>query len=271
MAADAPDNEHLAASGARYTLAGLRDFKGEPSRMTIKTSVAYKLEEGLPRVAENLELKRERARLDSFLSVCHRRRYSSKTPIIRPGDDAKTLYYVIEGSLTVMSEDEHGRELILAYLNPGDFIGEMGLFMNTERREVLVRTRTACELAEISYERLMTMFETVLRDECPRILFAIGAQLTQRLLQTSRKVSRLAFLDVTSRVARTLVDLCHEPDSMSHPEGTQIRVSRQEISRIVGCSREMVGRVLKEFEVQGQISVSGKTIVVFGKRASEIV
>ena len=73
-------------------------------------------------------------------------------------------------------------------------------------------------------------------------------------------------MDVTSRVARTLVDLCTEPDAMSHPQGTQIRISRQEISRIVGCSREMVGRVLKQLEEGGKISVKGKTIVVFGTR-----
>ena len=73
-------------------------------------------------------------------------------------------------------------------------------------------------------------------------------------------------MDVTSRVARTLVDLCEEPDAMSHPQGTQIRISRQEISRIVGCSREMVGRVLKQLEEEGKISVAGKTIVIFQTR-----
>jgi CRP/FNR family transcriptional regulator, cyclic AMP receptor protein len=204
--------------------------------------------------------------LNKFLGACHRRRYPSKTPIFRPGDGAGTLYYIIEGSLAVSSEDEDGRELILAYLNKGEFIGEMGLFIEPQRREVLVKSRTPCELAEIGYERLFAMFEATLKDECPRILFAIGAQLTSRLLHTSRKVSRLAFMDVTSRVARTLVDLCQEPDAMSHPQGTQIRISRQEISRIVGCSREMVGRVLKQLEEGGKISVKGKTIVVFGTR-----
>ncbi|MCB1642010.1 MAG: helix-turn-helix domain-containing protein, partial [Xanthomonadales bacterium] len=124
-------------------------------------------------------------------------------------------------------------------------------------------------LAEISYERLFQLFDGPLKDECPRILFAIATQITTRLLHTSRKASRLAFMDVTSRVARTLIDLCSEPDAMSHPDGTQIRISRQEISRIVGCSREMVGRVLKQLEEEGKISVSGKTIVVFGQQAQQ--
>jgi CRP/FNR family cyclic AMP-dependent transcriptional regulator len=75
-------------------------------------------------------------------------------------------------------------------------------------------------------------------------------------------------MDVTGRVAKTLIDLTDEPDAMTHPSGTQIRISRQEISRIVGCSREMVGRVLKQLEEQGMITVSGKTIVVLGTRGA---
>jgi|TARA_B110000196_G_C21008045_1_gene596416 CRP/FNR family cyclic AMP-dependent transcriptional regulator len=53
---------------------------------------------------------------------------------------------------------------------------------------------------------------------------------------------------------------------MTHPDGMQIKITRQEIGRIVGCSREMVGRVLKTLEDQGPVSVKGKTIVVFGTR-----
>jgi len=231
-----------------------------------KSMLRYSLQASLKKLALQRPLAPELHHMERFLALCHRRRYPSKSPIIRPGDVANTPYYIIDGSLAVMTEDEEGRELILAYANEGDFIGEMGLFMEPERREVLVRARVPCELAEISYERLFQLFEGQLKEECPRILFAIASQLTKRLLQTSRKVSRLAFMDVTSRVARTLIDLCQEPDAMTHPKGTQIRISRQEISRIVGCSREMVGRVLKQLEEEGKVEVSGKTIVLYGTR-----
>ncbi len=223
----------------------------------------YTLQRAVNRVQAPSSLGLDSVALERILGYCHRRRYPNKTSIIRPGDSANILYFIIEGSVTVSSEDEDGRELILAYINAGEFIGEMGLFVETPRREVMVRTRMPCDLAEISYERLFQLFEGPLRDDCAKVLFAIGTQLTNRLLHTSRKVSRLAFMDVTNRVAKTLVDLTSEPDAMSHPQGTQIRISRQEISRIVGCSREMVGRVLKQLEEQGMISVSGKTIVVF--------
>jgi len=62
------------------------------------------------------------------------------------------------------------------------------------------------------------------------------------------------------------MDLCGEPDAMTHPEGMQIKVSRQELSRLVGCSREMAGRVLKVLEEQGLLRATGKTIVVFNAR-----
>ena len=84
--------------------------------------------------------------------------------------------------------------------------------------------------------------------------------------QRSTKVSDLAFLDVTGRVARTLLELTKQPDAMTHPDGMQIKITRQEIGRIVGCSREMVGRVLKTLEDQGLVRVKGKTMVVFGTR-----
>ena len=226
----------------------------------------YTLQRNVAKVQAPPSLIPDRQAMEKFLGMCHRRRYPNKTAIIRPGDSANILYYVIDGSLTVSSEDEEGRELILTYLNRGEFIGEMGLFVETPRREVMVRTRTPCELAEIGYERLFSLIEGPLKEECPKLLFAIGSQLTNRLLHTSRKVSRLAFMDVTGRVGKTLIDLTSEPDAMTHPDGTQIRISRQEISRIVGCSREMVGRVLKQLEEQGMITVSGKTIVILGRR-----
>lgn len=198
--------------------------------------------------------------IDKFLEHCHRRRYPPKSVIIYAGDQPDVLYYILEGSVTVLIEDSDGREIVLAYLNPGDFFGEMGLF-DESTRSAWVRTRNACELAEISYTRYRQLAE-----KDAGILFALASQMATRLRKTSRKVGDLAFLDVTGRVARTLLDLCKEPDAMTHPDGMQIRITRQEIGRIVGCSREMVGRVLKSLEEQALISVKGKTIVVFGTR-----
>ena len=98
------------------------------------------------------------------------------------------------------------------------------------------------------------------------MIFELATQLATRLDRTNRKLGDLAFVDVTGRVAHAIMDLCGEPDAMTHPEGMQIKVSRQELSRLVGCSREMAGRVLKVLEEQGLLRATGKTIVVFNAR-----
>ena len=201
------------------------------------------------------------ASIERFLVHCHRRKCAAKSAIIRQGDPSRDLYYVVKGSVTVMLEDADGRELVLAYLNPGDFFGEIGLFNESLSRSALVRAKTSCEIAQISYEKLKSLPSIF-----PDLLFIIGGQLAQRLRRTNLKVGNLAFMDVAGRVARALLDLSREPDAMTHPDGMQIRVTRQELGRIVGCSREMVGRVLKSLEEQHLISVSGKTMVVFGGR-----
>ncbi|MFV1872838.1 MAG: cAMP-activated global transcriptional regulator CRP [Oleiphilus sp.] len=199
--------------------------------------------------------------LDYFLSQCHRRKYPSKSTIIYAGDKSDSLFYIVKGSVTVIIEDDDGREMIMAYLNAGDFFGEMGLFDNMDSRSAWVKAKSECEVAEISY----TKFREISSQDS-RILYFIGEQMASRLRQTTRKVGDLAFLDVTGRVARTLLDLCKEPDAMTHPDGMQIKITRQEIGRIVGCSREMVGRVLKTLEDQGLVQVKGKTMVVYGTR-----
>ncbi len=199
--------------------------------------------------------------LERFLAHCHRHVYPAKSVIITAGDPSEELFYIIKGSVSVLMEDDSGREIVLDYLNGGDFFGELGLFDDQHRRSAWVRARTRCEVAQISYEKLRAVFS-----DSGEILYKMATQMARRLMHTSRKVGDLAFLDVSGRVAPALLDLCKEPDAMTHPDGMQIRVTRQELGRIAGCSREMVGRVLKDLEEKRLIWVHGKTIVVYGTR-----
>ena len=199
--------------------------------------------------------------LENFLKHCHKKILPAKQTIIHARDESHTLYYIVDGSVSVVIEDDDCNEIVLAYLNAGDFFGEMGLFEKNMKRSAWVITRSQCEIAEIHYSQFM-----VLARENPEILFQLSAQLADRLRDTSRKVSNLAFMDVTGRIARTLLDLAKQPDSLTHPDGMQIKITRQEIAKIVGCSREMAGRVIKNLEEDGLITAHGKTIVVFGTR-----
>ena len=203
--------------------------------------------------------------INRFLSYCRVRTVPSKTVLIHAGDLPDVLFYIIRGSVEVMIENEDGNEMVLAYLNKGQFFGEMGLFSDNQQRSAWVRTRTQCELAEMTYPRFRQIAA-----ESPGLVFELATQLASRLDRTNKKLGDLAFVDVTGRVAHAIMDLCNEPDAMTHPQGMQIKVSRQELSRLVGCSREMAGRVLKVLEEQGLLTAHGKTMVVFGARPKAV-
>ena len=214
---------------------------------------------------EEAEVQQEEATTDPtlewFLSHCHIHKYPAKSALINAGEKAETLYYLIKGSIAVSVKDDEGKEMILSYLGQGDFFGELGLFEDVKVRSAWVKAKTTCEVAEISYKKFRQLIQVN-----PEILMYLTSQLARRLQNTSKQVSNLAFLDVTGRIAQTLLHLARMPDAMTHPEGMQIKITRQEIGQMVGCSRETVGRILKMLEDQGLISAHGKTIVVYGTR-----
>jgi CRP/FNR family cyclic AMP-dependent transcriptional regulator len=194
---------------------------------------------------------------------CQRRRYTAKSNIICAGDRAETLSFIIKGSVTILIEDDDGHEMIIAYLNNGDFFGELGLF---EPVEASSSAAPGCApRPNAKWPRSATTNSANWRART-RKFSTPSAPMAQRLRNTTRKVGDLAFFDVTGRVARCLLELCKQPDAMTHPDGMQIKITRQEIGRIVGCSREMVGRVLKDLEERSLVQVKGKTMVVYGTR-----
>ena len=210
------------------------------------------------------QVKQSLPSVENFLRYFEQKQYPAKTVILAAGEASRSLFLILDGSVSVIVQDEEdeGHKMVVSYLNPGEFFGEMGLFEQDDpERSAFVEARTACTVAEISYDRYRQI-----RDNYPEILFGIAQQLATRLRRTTLNLRDLAFVDVSGRIAHTLLDLAHQPDAMTHPDGMQIRITRQELGKIAGCSREMAGRVLKTLAESGLISVSGKTIVVFGTR-----
>lgn len=196
--------------------------------------------------------------IKALLKRAYINRHQKRQTIVNVGSEAKSLYLILKGSVSVILKEDDDREIVVAYLNAGDFFGEMGLFENEPYRTAEVRTREISEIAEISYQDF-----NELSQQYPDLHYALFAQLTRRLKNTTRKMTDLAFIDVTGRIARTLIDLADQPEAMLLSDGRQIRITRQEIGRIVGCSREMVGRVLKSLEEQGMIYTEGKAILIY--------
>ena len=195
---------------------------------------------------------------EAFLEHCERVSMKSRAIVFRQGEPSQELYLILDGSVSVIVDDieDPEQEMVVSYLNPGEFFGEMGLFGEEHLTANLV-TRTPCEFGRISYEKFHTI-----RQQYPDVLYALTTQIGQRLKNTTRKLADLTFIDVYGRIHRSLIQLTSLPEAMTHPDGMQIRVTRQELGKLVGCSREMAGRVLKMLEGDGYITVAGKTIVV---------
>ncbi len=194
-----------------------------------------------------------------FIARAHKRSIPPKHTIVRAGEVPDSLYLILEGSVSVMLEDEDGREIVLAYLNGGDFFGEMCLFPEQQTRSAIVNSRVATLVAQLGYDAFRAFAH-----QHPDIMFVIAEQLALRLRDTSRRLSDLAFLDVAGRTARALLEMADSPEAKANPRGTMVRVARQELARVVGCSREMAGRVLKRLEENGVISMQGRNVLLLG-------
>jgi CRP/FNR family cyclic AMP-dependent transcriptional regulator len=173
--------------------------------------------------------------------------------IIGAGDPTDTLYIVINGRLKVLMSDEQGREVILSILGPGEFFGEMGLLDDSPRSASVVALE-ACELLAIS----KTEFKRSLAENF-ELSLAVMRGLVRRLREADRKIGSLALMDVYGRVARLLLEMAEDVDG----EKLVIKkLSKQDIAKMIGASREMVSRVMKDLTHGGYIEARGRTIVL---------
>ncbi len=173
--------------------------------------------------------------------------------IMAGGDPTDSLYIVLSGRLKVMMSDSDGKEVILSILGPGEFFGEMGLIDDAPRSASVV-TIEACELLSIAkrdFKKCMT--------DNPELAMAVMRGLVRRLREADRKIGSLALLDVYGRVARLLLDMS---ETVNGEKLVTKRLPKQDIAKMIGASREMVSRVMKDLQTGGYIEMRGSTIVL---------
>lgn len=176
--------------------------------------------------------------------------------IIGAGDPTDSLYIVIHGRLKVLMSDEQGREVILSILGPGEFFGEMGLLDDSPRSASVV-TLEPCELLTIS----KTDFKRRLAENSDLSLTVMRG-LVKRLREADQKIGSLALMDVYGRVARLLLEMAEE---VNGEKVVVKKLSKQDIAKMIGASREMVSRVMKDLQVGGYIEARGRSIVLHDK------
>ena len=175
------------------------------------------------------------------------------TTIMAGGDPTDSLYIVLSGRLKVMMSDAEGKEVILTILGPGEFFGEMGL-IDDEPRSATVITIEPCELLSIAKRD----FKKCLAENF-EMAMAVMRGLVKRLREADRKIGSLALLDVYGRVARLLLDMA---ETVNGEKIVTKRLPKQDIAKMIGASREMVSRVMKDLQMGGYIEMRGSTIVL---------
>ena len=193
--------------------------------------------------------------LDKLSKVAGRKRVERGAFVVRAGDSTDSLYILLSGRAKVTNSDEEGREIILAWLGPSEFFGEMGL-IDSRPRSASVIAVEPCELLNIGRDA----FHRCMQDN-----FQVAQKLMQilvrRLREADRKIESLALLDVYGRVARLLLDMSVEED------GKRIvkkKITKQDMARMIGASREMVSKVMRDLELSGYIVCEGDIVTIMG-------
>ena len=177
--------------------------------------------------------------------------YRRDAIIVGEGEGADALYLIVSGRVKVVVFHESGREVILSVLAATDFFGEMSLF-DSRPRSASVQALEPCELLRFRKGAFLAVLK---RNH--EMAFALISALVARLREADQKIESLSVIDVSGRVARLLLEECEEVDGefLVRPS-----LSRAEIARMVGASREMVSRVISSFEKRGQIRTDRRRI-----------
>ena len=191
------------------------------------------------------------SQLALLTSVVSRRSYPRGTTVIAAGDSTDSLYVVISGRLKVMMSDDEGREVILSMLGPSEYFGEMALIDDSPRSASVI-TLEPCELLVLAKRD----FKKCVAENF-EMSMTLMRGLVKRLREADRKIGSLALMDVYGRVARLLLEMSEKVD------GQQVvtrKVAKQDIAKMIGASRVMVSRVMKDLQTGGYIEVRGNSI-----------
>ena len=191
--------------------------------------------------------------LQLLTQVLSRKAYPKNSTIIAAGDPTDAMYIVVSGRLKVVMSDKQGQEVILAILSQGEFFGEMGLIAQAPR-SATVTTIEPCELLTIT----RADFNKCLQGNFDLTMNVIRG-LVKRLREADKKIGSLALMDVYGRVARLLLEMAENIDGQ---KVITKKLTKRDIAKMIGASREMVSRVMKELQTSGRIEVRAGEILL---------
>lgn len=181
------------------------------------------------------------------------------TILFSKGDETDSLYVIKSGTVKALIIDEEGKEMILSIHHPGEYFGEMSM-IDKEPRSATLITKEPTELLIIHRKDFMKVFNSN-----PDMVYDLFKILLKRLRRATDKVENFAFKDVYGRVANLLNQLAKPMDDEQVIED---KLTHNEIANMIGSSREMVSKILKELTDGGYISTDKKQITIHKKLPS---
>ena len=191
---------------------------------------------------------------DTLTAHSSTRVYPPNAILLNEGDVASTLFVLLEGKVKVYVSDEDGKEAILNIMDAGEYFGELSLVDGAP---------CSASVMTITPVRVMVVTKNDFR-EClrqhPEMALNLIAALTRQVRGLTDSVKNLSLNDVYGRVAHTLQEL-----SMEKEDGTRVveqKLTHQDIANIVGSSREMVSRILKDLTRGGYLTIENRVITI---------
>ena len=183
------------------------------------------------------------------------RSFPAQAILINEGDATDSLYIVLSGRVKVYASSEDGRELVLSEYGPGSYFGELSL--DGERRSASIKAIEACTCRVVQGAQLRRFLEAH-----PDFAMHLNRKLIRMVRRLTEQLSSIALQDVYGRVVRVLTEL-------SEPVGEERvlrhKLTQQDIADRIGCSREMVNRVMKELTAGGYVAQRDGRIAILRK------
>jgi CRP/FNR family cyclic AMP-dependent transcriptional regulator len=190
--------------------------------------------------------------LQSLADIAIRRSYKKNMVIIQQGDDTNTMFILIEGEMRVYVEDEEGKQLTVRILKPGDSFGEVALIGDFPRTASVV-TITDSAVAAFSREKYLSFLK-----QHPEIALVLAKTLANMVRETTEELGSIALSDVYGRITHIFEKYAVEAED----KRLVPRFTHREIAGMIGSSREMVSKILKDLENGSYISITDKHYVI---------
>jgi len=183
------------------------------------------------------------------------RTYPKNTVIINEGEVGDSLFIVLSGRMKVYASNAAGREVVIAFHGPGEYVGEMSLDGSPRSASVMTVEPTTCAVVNRASFR-----EFILAH--PEFALHLIEKLIQRVRLTTENVKSLALSDVYGRLVKLLLALAVEREGrLIVPE----RLTQQDIAERVGASRDMISRLLKDLVAGGYLVIQNHMITLLKK------